>query len=114
VTDPLPPSIQPDSGGPPEAAVTVGAHAVAKFADRHHIPLAPALREDLARAVLTEAWPTSQLRTAWVLRQVRPRLAERPHVQAPPAQVHTARAAALPTRDNGSRYGPRRLIGRAC
>jgi hypothetical protein len=57
VTDPLPPSIQPDSGGPPEAAVTVGAHAVAKFADRHHIPLAPALREDLARAVLTEAWP---------------------------------------------------------
>ncbi|MCW6007832.1 hypothetical protein K1W54_25290 [Micromonospora sp. CPCC 205371] len=49
------PSEQPKPDGPMEIAVGVGAQAVAEFADEHHIKIAPELREDLARAVLTAA-----------------------------------------------------------
>jgi hypothetical protein len=42
---------------PPDAAVASGAGAVALFADQHGIPIPPSLREDLARKVLSAAWP---------------------------------------------------------
>jgi hypothetical protein len=52
------------SEGPSDAAVTIGAQAVAAFADEYKVQLPPHLREDLARSVLTAAWPhlTSAMR----------------------------------------------------
>ncbi|MEH1130145.1 hypothetical protein [Micromonospora sp. CPCC 206061] len=45
------------SEGPSDTAVTIGAQAVAAFADEYQVQLPPELREDLARSVLTAAWP---------------------------------------------------------
>jgi hypothetical protein len=45
------------SADPPDAAVASGAGAVALFADQHGIAIPPSLREDLARKVLSAAWP---------------------------------------------------------
>ncbi|GLI03907.1 hypothetical protein [Phytohabitans aurantiacus] len=39
----------------PDAAITTGAQAVAAFANKHQLQIPPALREDLARDVLTAA-----------------------------------------------------------
>jgi hypothetical protein len=47
----------PRPDGPSDAAVTIGAQAVAAFTDEYQVQLPPELREDLARSVLTAAWP---------------------------------------------------------
>jgi hypothetical protein len=49
------PNEQSKPDDPIEAAIGMGARAVAEFADEHRIQIAPELREDLARAVLTAA-----------------------------------------------------------
>jgi hypothetical protein len=60
VNDSTPPHIfsyVPDGDALPDAAIASGAQAVAIFANRHRVTIADSLREDLARSVLTAAWP---------------------------------------------------------
>ncbi|GLI00950.1 hypothetical protein [Phytohabitans aurantiacus] len=54
---PAPDSRHAPSEALPDAAVTIGAQAVAAFADRHTLAIPAKLREDLAREVLVAAGP---------------------------------------------------------